>query len=62
MNAQSNESETIRHAQAISAWENEGGAPGPDSIDHHRGRRLEVDGSYHMFTYPGGYREAALYD
>jgi hypothetical protein len=59
MNAQIDEIETIRHAQAIGIWENEGGAPGPGSIGFHHGRWLEVDGSYHVFTYPGGYRETS---
>ena len=58
MNLQSDETEIRRHALAIGVWENEGGAPGPDPMDRHYGRRLEVDGSYHVFTYPGGYRQA----
>lgn len=40
-------------ARAICAWENEGGAPGRDSMDHHYGRRIETDRSwsvYHVFT------------
>jgi hypothetical protein len=58
VNAHSNEIEIRRYALAISIWENEGGAPGPNSTDYHYGRRLEVDGSYHVFTYHGAYREA----
>ncbi|WP_442578069.1 hypothetical protein ACSBOB_21260 [Mesorhizobium sp. ASY16-5R] len=40
-------------ASAICAWENEGSAPGRDSMDHHYGRRIETDRSwsvYHVFT------------
>lgn len=40
-------------AAAICIWEYEGGAPGPDSMDHHYGRRIETDRSwtvYHVFT------------
>lgn len=40
-------------ASAIDVWENEGGAPGHDSVDHHYGRRVEADRSwtvYHVFT------------
>ena len=40
-------------ARAIGTWENEGGAPGRDSMDHHYGRRIETDRSwsvYHVFT------------
>ena len=40
-------------ARAICAWENQGGAPGRDSMDHHYGRRIETDRSwsvYHVFT------------
>ena len=59
MNAGGNEAEIRRHALALSTWENEGGAPGRDSMDYHPGGRLEVDGSYHLFTYPGSYREAS---
>jgi hypothetical protein len=58
VNAHSNETEIRRHTLAISIWENEGGAPGPNSMDYHYGRRLEVGGSYHVFAYPGAYREA----
>jgi hypothetical protein len=58
VNAHGTEAEIRRRALAISTWENEGGAPGPDPMDYFCGRRLEVDGSYHVFSYPGGYREA----
>lgn len=53
MNAHSNEAELIRHAMAIGVWENEGGAPVRDFMDHHYGRCVEVDGwwsVYHAFT------------
>ena len=60
MNVHSNETEIRRHALAISIWENEGGAPRPDSMDYHHVRRLEVDGSDYVFRYAGGYREAFL--
>jgi len=59
VNVRSSETEIGRHALALSTWENEGGAPGPDAMDYHPGGRLEVDGSYHLFTYPGSYREAS---
>ena len=47
------ETERKRIAAAISVWENEGGAPGHDSIHHQYGRRIEADRSwtiYHVFT------------
>jgi hypothetical protein len=53
MNAHIKKTETRRHALAIDIWENEGGAPGPDSMDCHYGRRVEIDGSwtiYDVFT------------
>lgn len=54
MNMQhSEETERKRTAAAISIWENEGGAPGQDSMRHHYGRRIEADRSwtiYHVFT------------
>jgi hypothetical protein len=45
--------ERKRIAAAISVWENEGGAPGHDSMHHQYGRRVEADRSraiYHVFT------------
>ena len=42
-----------RNAVAIGIWENEGGAPGRDPMDHQYGRRIETDRSwtvYHVFT------------
>jgi len=45
--------ERRRNAAAISVRENEGGAPGKDSMHHHYGRRIEADRSwtiYHVFT------------
>ena len=48
-----NGAERKRIAAAISVWENEGGAPGQDSMHHHYGRRIEADRSwtiYHVFT------------
>ncbi|WEX75780.1 hypothetical protein PYH37_000791 [Sinorhizobium numidicum] len=53
MNAHSNETEVGQHALAISIWEDEGGAPAPDTTDHQYGRRIEADRSwtvYHVFT------------
>jgi hypothetical protein len=54
MNARTDETERERHhALAVAIWENEGGAPGRDSMDHQYGRRIERDGSwsvYHVFT------------
>ena len=41
------------NAVAIGIWENEGGAPGRNSMDHQYGRRIEADRSwtvYHVFT------------
>jgi hypothetical protein len=49
MNARDNETEFARHALAIGIWENEGGAPGPDSVDHHYGRRIEADRSWSIY-------------
>ena len=40
-------------ASALDVWENEGGAHGHGTLDHHYGRRVEVDRSwtvYHVFT------------
>src|SRR5690606_8986363 len=55
------ETERRRNSLAIGIWENEGGAPGRDSMDDHYGRRVEADRSwtvYHVFTgvpaRPGG--------
>jgi len=53
MSAHGNESELGRRAYAIGVWENEGGAPAPDTPDDQFGRRVEVDRSwtvYHVFT------------
>ena len=53
MNARTDETEPDRHALAVAVWENEGGAPAQDSMDHQYGRRVEGDGSwsvYHVFT------------
>jgi hypothetical protein len=47
------ETPSSRIAFAIGVWENEGGAPGRDSLDAHYGRRVEADRSwsvYHVFT------------
>lgn len=38
---------------AIAVWENEGGAPGSDSMNHLYGRRIEADRTwtvYHVFS------------
>lgn len=53
MKLQNNETELRRHTVAIAIWENEGGAPGRDLMDHQYGRRVEADRSwtvYHVFT------------
>ena len=53
MNLPNTETERVRNAIALSAWENEGGAPGRHSMDHQYGRRVETDRSwtvYHVFT------------
>ena len=53
MNDRINESHRRRDAAAIGIWDNEGGAPGRDAIDHQFGRRIEADRSwtvYHVFT------------
>lgn len=53
MNAVNRRRELRQDAFAISGWENEGGAPAPDSIDCDYGRRIESDRSwtvYHVFT------------
>ncbi|MDG4903503.1 MULTISPECIES: hypothetical protein [unclassified Mesorhizobium] len=53
MNTHIKETERKRLAAAISVWENEGGAPGHDSMHHQYGRRIEADRSwtiYHVFS------------
>lgn len=53
MNARIDETEPDRLALAVAIWENEGGAPAQDLMDHQYGRRVERDGSwsiYHVFT------------
>jgi hypothetical protein len=53
MNARIDKTEPDRHALAVAIWENEGGAPAQDSMNHQYGRRIERDGSwsiYHVFT------------
>jgi hypothetical protein len=53
MNAHHHTTEIRPHDLAIAVWENEGGAQGQSSMDHHFGRRIETDGSwsvYHVFT------------
>ena len=53
MNVPNIETDRARNATALGAWENEGGAPGRDSINHQYGRRIETDRSwtvYHVFT------------
>jgi len=56
--------ERKRIAAAISVWENEGGAPGQDSMHHQYGRRIEADRSwtiYHVFTgVPARFGDAAM--
>jgi hypothetical protein len=53
VNSHSNETELARRTYAIRVWEDDGGAPSPDTPDDHFGRRVEVDRSwtvYHVFT------------
>jgi len=53
MNTHIKETERKRLATAIGVWENEGGAPGHDSMHHQYGRRIEADRSwtiYHVFS------------
>lgn len=53
LNTHSKEAQREQIAAAISVWENEGGAPGQDSMHHQYGRRIEADRSwtiYHVFT------------
>ncbi len=53
MNTHIKETERKQISVAVSVWENEGGAPGQDSIHHQYGRRIEADRSwtiYHVFT------------
>ena len=53
MNARFNETEELRSALAIGVWENEGGAPGRNSLNEQYGRRIEADRSwtvYHVFS------------
>ena len=53
MNLPNNDTARVRNAIALGAWENEGGAPGRDSMDHQYGRRIETDRFwtvYHVFT------------
>lgn len=53
MNTPIKQTEGRRIATALSAWENEGGAPGRDFINHQYGRRIEANRSwtiYHVFT------------
>ncbi len=55
MSAHDNDAERKQDAAAfaIVVWENEGGAHCRDSLDHHYGRRVEMDRSwtvYHVFT------------
>lgn len=53
MGTHGNETETGRRALAIALWDNEGGAQAQSSMDHHYGRRIELDRSwsvYHVFT------------
>ena len=53
MNVQCNETVREHDAVAIGIWENEGGAPDRNSMDHQYGRRIEADRSwtvYHVFT------------
>lgn len=45
MNAPGTDTELGRHALAIGVWENEGGAPAPDTLDHQDGWKIEADRS-----------------
>lgn len=46
MNAPATDTEPGRHTLAIGVWENEGGAPAPDTRDHQDGREIEVHRSW----------------
>lgn len=53
MNRRNNEGRLRPNPVAIAIWENEGGAPGRDFMEHQYGRRIEADRSwtvYHVFT------------
>ncbi|MBB3455899.1 hypothetical protein FHT86_004207 [Rhizobium sp. BK313] len=52
MKTNSNEIDRRRNAYAIGIWENEGGAPGRDSMDNQCGHRVELDRSWtiHHFS------------
>ena len=53
MDIHSNELHENRDAAAIGVWENEGGSPSRDNMDHQYGRRIEANRSwtvYHVFT------------
>lgn len=53
MNDRSNKFQPRQDAAAICIWDNEGGAPSRDAINHQFGRRIETDRSwtvYHVFT------------
>jgi hypothetical protein len=45
MNAPGTDIEPGRHALAIGVWENEGGAPAPDTLDHQDRGKIEADRS-----------------
>ena len=49
MNTHIKETERKRLAAAIGVWENEGGAPGHDSMHHQYGRRIEADRSWTIY-------------
>ncbi|WP_081160623.1 hypothetical protein [Ensifer aridi] len=53
MNAHCNEIEALRHALAISIWENEGGTPAPDKMDDQCGRRIDTDRSWAVYHFTG---------
>ncbi len=53
MNAPGTDTEPGRHALAIGVWENEGGAPAPDTLDH-QGWKSEADRSRMLHpVFPG---------
>jgi len=53
MNDNNHKCRENRDAVKIGIWENEGGSPDRDNMDHHYGRRVEANRSwtvYHVFT------------
>lgn len=56
MNTPCKDTESGRYALAVGVWENEGGAPASDMLDHQYGGKVETDRSralHHVFTSVG---------